>query len=125
MLDEMLRRQLQNMKIDWRVVLASESKKKNKKKDKDITQFVDDELMAIKRQTHLDRCLQDLSADRCSFLPHNDPIYFIQNWQLPATWTQRSVRNIPSQWEGRINRTFLNAFAIDMANLKKYDFTGH
>ncbi|XP_054156156.1 uncharacterized protein LOC128954571 isoform X2 [Oppia nitens] len=73
------------------------------------------------QESHMDRCLKELSSDdNRSFIPIDDPIYFIESDHLPASWTQRSARNIPAEYQPRIIRCFKNSYELEIKLIKGY-----
>jgi hypothetical protein len=93
-------------------------KKQNKGKIQETTFSTSP--LSSSSSSHLDNCIKDARNERCSFLPQNDPFYFIYDNQLPNTWVGRSVRNIPSEYHSKIIRCFQNSYMIEMSNLDNF-----
>ena len=98
--------------------MAALMAKKNKKQ-KQIVAIVKE--FHEKSETHLEKCIKQLSAERQSFLPLCDPIYFIEDDHLPTSWTMRSARNIPAVLQSKIVRCFKNSYKIELSHIEKYN----
>ncbi len=92
---------------------------KKQKKQKQIKLNI--EKFHEKKETHLEKCLKQLSPERASFMPLNDPIYFIEDDHLPVAWTMRSARNIPACHQSKIVRCFNNSYKIEISNIHNYN----
>ena len=97
--------------------LTAAALKKNKKR-KQIVSVI--ERFHEKSETHLEKCVKQLSPERHSFLPLNDPIYFIEDDHLPNSWNQRSARNIPAQYQSKIIRCFKNSYKLELTHIESY-----
>ncbi len=92
---------------------------KKQKKQKQIKLNIEE--FHEKKETHLEKCLKQLSPERASFMPLNDPIYFIEDDHLPIAWTMRSARNIPACYQSKVVRCFNNSYNIEISNIHKFN----
>lgn len=90
-----------------------------KKKKQKIVAVV--EKFQESNESHFHKAIKDLSPERQSFLPVNDPIYFIEDDHLPSAWTLRSARNIPAQYQSKIIRCFRNSYELESERIAKYN----
>ncbi|CAG2101853.1 unnamed protein product, partial [Medioppia subpectinata] len=112
-------------------VRATEALRQKARKQKQIyaivEKFIEDStpgaVAGRPAESHMDRCLKELSPEKRSFMPLNDPIYFIEHDHLPVAWTQRSARHIPAEYQSKIIRCFANSYNIEISLLKAYKMT--
>ena len=72
-------------------------------------------------ESHFGKAIKELCPEKQSFLPPNDPIYFIEDDHLPSSWTVRSARNIPAAYQSKIIRCFRNSYEIELNHIENYN----
>ena len=89
---------------------------KNKLKSRNLNKSVNQNT----KNSPDEECNHGVNGGNLSFIPFNDPVYFIFDNQLPPTWMGRSVRNIPAKFHAKIIRCFHNSYALELSNLDKF-----